>query len=59
MDQEKHVQFEFQKALKFEEDFWQENSKVKWHIEGDRNTRYFHKIVKVRCATKNISFLSW
>ena len=52
MEQEKLAQIEFDKAVKFKEDIWQENAKLKWHIEGDRNTRYFHKIAKVRCAKK-------
>jgi len=38
MDQEKLAQIEFDKAVKFEEYFWQENATVKWHIEGDRKT---------------------
>lgn len=58
MDQEKLAMIEFDKAVKFEEQFWQENAKVKWHIEGDRNTPYFHKIAKVRwCGTKKNSLL--
>jgi len=52
MDREKLVQIEFNKVVKFKEDLWQENANVKWHIEGDRNARCFHKIAKVRCATK-------
>ena len=60
MDQEKLAKIKFHEAVKFEEEFRQENAKVKWHMEGDRNTRYFHKIAKVRCGTKKkITSLSW
>lgn len=29
---------ELEKALDIEEILWQENYKVTWHVEGDRNT---------------------
>jgi len=41
MDQQQHAHIELQKALDREEVFWHEKSKVKWHLEGDRNTGFF------------------
>lgn len=41
-------------ALHKEHLFWKESAKVKWHLEGDRNTKYFHKIYKIKSATNNI-----
>lgn len=32
-----------------------EKSKVKWHLEGDKNTAYFHRVTKIRNATKLIT----
>jgi len=44
-------------ALKIQEWFWQEKAKINWHTDGDRNTGYFHRITKIKNATKLISFL--
>jgi len=35
----KQAQKNLEIALNKEEIFWQEKSKVKWHLEGDRNTK--------------------
>ncbi|XP_019435167.1 PREDICTED: uncharacterized protein LOC109341679 [Lupinus angustifolius] len=44
-------------ALNYEEEFWKEKSRLKWKINGDRNTSYFHKIAKIMFATKSMSML--
>jgi uncharacterized protein YfkK (UPF0435 family) len=44
-------------ALDKHEMFWKEKAKVRWHLEGDRNTSYFHKITKLRNSTKLITTL--
>ena len=36
---QKQAQKNLEIALNKEEIFWQEKSKVKWHLEGDRNTK--------------------
>ncbi|KAK6157401.1 hypothetical protein DH2020_011649 [Rehmannia glutinosa] len=33
-------------ATKIHEDFWHQKSACKWLVEGERNTRYFHNLVK-------------
>jgi len=43
--------------LQKQEWFWQEKAIVKCHVEGDRNTAYFHRITKVKNASKLISSL--
>lgn len=53
--QERQAQSMLDSALKIEEIFWQEKSRVKWHDEGDRKTRYFHRMAKIKNATKLIS----
>ncbi|CAJ2645555.1 unnamed protein product [Trifolium pratense] len=55
--QERVAKLEYAKALHFEEDFWREKARIKWHTDGDRNTQYFHQLAKVRYATKLISSL--
>jgi hypothetical protein len=37
--------------------FWQEKAKVKWHLDGDRNTKYFHRLAKIKSSTKTITSL--
>lgn len=40
------VQDEYKKYLHFEEVFWQQKVGYEWFENGDRNTRFFHSIVK-------------
>mgnify|MGYP004717855527 CR=1 FL=1 len=42
------AQTELNRALVIEEQFWRQKARVKWLSSGDRNTRYFHAMVKQR-----------
>lgn len=42
------AQAEYKKYLHFEEIFWQQKAGYGWFENGDRNTRFFHSIVKGR-----------
>ncbi|KAK6144270.1 hypothetical protein DH2020_021090 [Rehmannia glutinosa] len=35
-------------ATKIEEDFWHQKSSCKWIVEGERNIRYFHNLIKTK-----------
>jgi len=52
---EKQAQKNLELTLNKEETFWQEKSKVKWYLEGDRNTAFFHRITKIKNTTKLIT----
>lgn len=53
-DSEFKAQTELVRALNMEEDLWRENSRIKWHIHGDRNTNFFHTYAKIRRNTSLI-----
>jgi hypothetical protein len=44
-------------ALNKQECFWQEKAHLNWHLEGDRNTKYFHRLAKIKSTTKTITTL--
>ena len=48
---------ELSTALKAEEMFWRQKSRVLWLREGDRNSKYFHALVKQRRARNRITQL--
>jgi hypothetical protein len=54
-DLEKSAQVKLEEALTRQEWFWQEKATVNWHVEGDRNTTYFHRIAKIKNTTKTLS----
>ncbi|KAL4564907.1 hypothetical protein LXL04_028983 [Taraxacum kok-saghyz] len=39
---------EYTKALSEEESLLRQKAKIKWLTEGDRNTKYYHKVIKER-----------
>lgn len=55
--QEKNAQVDIQQALLYEEEFWREKSRLNWHSSGDRNTAYFHKVTRIRQASKQMNML--
>jgi hypothetical protein len=48
IDNEKRDQSKLDDALKRQNWFWHEKSKVTWHVDGDRNTNYFHGVAKIK-----------
>ncbi|CAK8561965.1 unnamed protein product [Lathyrus sativus] len=40
-----------------EEKFWRDKFKVKWPLESDRNTTFFHRISKIKQKFRPISML--
>ncbi|KAF1860066.1 hypothetical protein Lal_00027917 [Lupinus albus] len=57
IEQEQQAQKELMLALNFEEELWREMSGINWHTKGDRNTNFFHKVAKIRYATKSLTML--
>lgn len=43
-----NAQAKLKQYLHYEEEFWRQKAGINWFIEGDRNTRYFHNLVKGR-----------
>jgi hypothetical protein len=54
MLEEKLASSELEDALIKQEAFWQEKARLNWHLEGDRNTKFFHRITKIKNSTKPI-----
>jgi hypothetical protein len=57
LNDELSAQKKFEDSLNRQECFWQEKAHLTWHLEGDRNTKYFHRIAKIKSSTKPITTL--
>jgi hypothetical protein len=57
MELEKIAQCNLDKALDRQHEFWKEKARINWHLEGDRNTTYFHRLAKIKNTNKLISSL--
>ncbi|XP_019451836.1 PREDICTED: uncharacterized protein LOC109353936 [Lupinus angustifolius] len=57
LEQEDQAQKSLFHALEMEEVFWKEKCMINWHTHGDRNTKFFHRVTKIRQATKAMSIL--
>lgn len=55
--QDLEAQLVLTKALNYQEQLWKEKARDQNFVHGDRNTAYFHRVSKIRAATKTISFL--
>ncbi|XP_019157169.1 PREDICTED: uncharacterized protein LOC109153759 [Ipomoea nil] len=44
----KKAQAELQKQVRIEEGFWQQKAHSQWVVDGERNSKYFHGIVRER-----------
>ncbi|KAE9619301.1 putative endonuclease/exonuclease/phosphatase [Lupinus albus] len=48
LNQENMAQNDLLQALMVEETFWMEKAILNWHLHGDMNTSFFHKVTKIR-----------
>lgn len=48
-------QAELNLQLKREEDFWRKKSGLEWFKDGERNTKFFHAVVKGRRSRLKIT----
>lgn len=52
------LEAELKKYLKIEEEFWKQKAGMKWFVEGDMNTKFFHSYVKGRRKKLHLSEIS-
>jgi hypothetical protein len=45
LNEELIAQNKLEEALSRQECFWQEKAHLNWHLEGDRNTNFFHRVL--------------
>ncbi|XP_019413999.1 PREDICTED: uncharacterized protein LOC109325854 [Lupinus angustifolius] len=57
LEEERLAKSSLLQALSTEEEFWKQKSRLEWHMNGDRNTSFFHRITKIRQISKSLSML--
>lgn len=45
------MEAELRKYLKIKEEYWKQKAGIRWFVDRDRNTKFFHSYVKVEKAT--------
>lgn len=40
-----HAKVEMKKYLHYEDEFWRQETGIRWFSEGDKNTEFFHNLV--------------
>ncbi|KAL0434142.1 UNVERIFIED_CONTAM: hypothetical protein Slati_2748500 [Sesamum latifolium] len=53
-----HKTATYQNILAAEEDYWKQKASCKWMAEGERNTKYFHSLVKKKRARAGINLIN-
>ncbi|KAK9279089.1 hypothetical protein L1049_012764 [Liquidambar formosana] len=54
LEKEASIQSLLFEALRIQETFWKDKSKLRWLADGDRNSSIFHSFAKVRAAKNNL-----
>ncbi|GAU17760.1 hypothetical protein TSUD_171480 [Trifolium subterraneum] len=57
LEEEKLAHVDYENALNRQELFWKEKANLNWHLDGDRNTKYFHRMAKIKTSSKMITSL--
>lgn len=52
------MEAELKKYLKIEEEYWKKKPVMKWFVDGDRNTKFFHSYVKGRREKMHLEEIS-
>ncbi|TYJ47336.1 hypothetical protein E1A91_A02G182400v1, partial [Gossypium mustelinum] len=52
MEELKRLNVEFWEAMKFKESLWRQKSRMMWLKEGDANTAFFHRAIKIKAKKK-------
>jgi len=58
LEQHKTAQISLENALDREEAFWREKANISWHSDGDKNTKYFHRLTKIKNTSKMITSIN-
>jgi mannosylglycoprotein endo-beta-mannosidase len=53
-----HLEDQLVNIYKMEEDYWRQRGRVRWNLQGDANTAYFHAVANGRRRKCLISTLS-
>lgn len=56
--EEKRLLAQLNELLVAEEGLLKQKSRIKWLLEGDQNTRYFHQVIKGRLSRNTIKNLT-
>lgn len=59
LHQQKLAHINLDQALDKQEAYGKERSKTNWHLNGDRNTTYFHRIAKIKTKTNLYFHKKW
>lgn len=48
------IKADLEKTMRLDEISWRQKSRVQWLKEGDKNTKFFHRIANAHCRNNHI-----
>lgn len=57
--EKERINLELEQCYKIKSDMLKQKARIKWHLEGDKNSKFFHRVVKHKWKKNQIIGINW